>query len=238
MEQVDFWVNEAFTEKLRNLYNVPFAKTDNGYVFAYWVYDMNNTEESQRRISECEGGKEAGEFFERTIELLKEIIISEDDYIGWKIHRKNAGGVLKYHKIMKDLSMNLIIQVMKDYDVDKVKNFDHKTESDWYHTKSDSSSDVTKYVLNRQNPFADVSIKSQQFFYKTADGGTETLFFNTNNIVEKIEKNGKNMFTMRPGFSVTKEHGVVQKPMQKITFSNSITEPIVSNENHIYVHID
>ena len=46
------------------------------------------------------------------------------------------------------------------------------------------------------------------------------------------------MLTMRPGFSVTKEHGVVQKPIQKVTFANSVTEPIVGDEDHIYIHID
>ena len=92
--------------------------------------------------------------------------------------------------------------------------------------------------MNRNNPFADVTIKSQQFFYKAGDGTTETLFFDTNNIVEKTDRNGKDMFSMRPGFIVTKEHGVTQKSMQKVTFANSVTEPIVNDEDHIYIHID
>ncbi len=70
------------------------------------------------------------------------------------------------------------------------------------------------------------------------DGGTETLFFNTNNIMERTERNGRDMFSMRPGFLVTKEHGVVQKAVQKVTFANSIAEPITIDEDHIYIHID
>ena len=153
------------------------------------------------------------------------------------MHKKDAGGVAQYHKVIHELSVGLFMLNISTNPYD-VKKSGHWTESDLYGTQENDVSGVDKMILNKDNPFADVTIKSQQFFYKASDGSTETLFFNTNNIVEKVDKNGKDMFTMRPGFSVTKEHGVVQRPMQRVTFANSITEPVVGDEDHIYIHID
>ena len=222
---------------LAGLRKIPFAKTADGYRFAYWVYDLNDSEEKQAALLESNNGEKASELLQAAKKALEEIVISEEDYLAWTVHKKEAGGITKYHKVIHELSVSLMMLAV-NMTAENIKNAAHKTETDMYVVKQKQKSDNEKHVLNRSNPFADVTIKSQQFFYKASDGSTETLFFNTNNIVEKVDRNGRDMLTMRPGFSVTKEHGVVQKPMQKVTFANSVTEPIVGDEDHIYIHID
>lgn len=237
MNKAEFNVPEEHIAMLTDLRKIPFAKTDDGYRFAYWVYDLNDSEEKNSALAESENGKAAAELLAKAKEELAAIVVTEDDYLSWSVHKKESGGITQYHKVIHDLSMGLLMLAI-NMTVEKVEKENHKTEDMFYSVLRTQSTDATKQVLNRNNPFADVTIKSQQFFYKANDGSTETLFFNTNNIVEKTDKNGKDMLTMRPGFSVTKEHGVMQKPMQKVTFANSVTEPIVGDEDHIYIHID
>lgn len=237
MDKLIFQMPTEHSQLLIDLHAVPFAKTEDGYRFAHWIYDLNNTEEKQENLLESKNGKKAAEFSEKALADLRYIVVSEDDYLSWTVHKKDAGGIARYHKVMQDLTLNLLLLAI-DCTTDGIVKEAHNPEKVFYTVQYSELSDGTKQVLNRNNPFADVTIKSQQFFYKAADGATETLFFNTNNIVEKMEKNGRDMLTMRPGFTVTKEHGVVQRPMQKVTFSNSLTEPIVGDEDHIYIHID
>lgn len=232
-----FYAPAEHVEMLASIRKIPFAKTDDGYRFATWVYDLNNTDEDIEELRKSQNGKQAIELLEKAKAELESIVITEDDYLDWTVHKKDAGGVAQYHKVVHNLSVGLFMLNI-DTDPSNVKKASHCVESDLFNINKTDASELDKIILNRNNPFADVTIKSQQFFYKTSDGGTETLFFNTDNIVEKVDKSGKDMFAMRPGFSVTKEHGVVQKPIQKVTFSNSITEPIVGDKEHIYIHID
>lgn len=237
MDKVNFCVPDEHIAMLTNLRKIPFAKTDDGYRFAYWVYDLNDSEDKHTALIESEHGREAGELLAKAKTDLEAIVVSEDDYLGWSVHKKEAGGIAQYHKVIHDLSMGLLMLSIT-MTADKIAEENHKTEDMFYTVLRTQSSNASRQILNRNNPFADVTIKSQQFFYKANDGSTETLFFNTNNIIEKTDKNGRDMLTMRPGFSVTKEHGVMQRPMQKVTFANSVTEPIVGDEDHIYIHID
>lgn len=237
MTKMEFATPDEHVSMLTGLRKIPFAKMEDGYRFAYWVYDLNDSEEKQQALLESPNGQRAAELLQEAKAALESIVVDEDDYLAWTVHKKEAGGVLQYHKVIHDLSISLMMLTI-NIDAKTISGNTHWTEDVLYAVKSQQKSNDWKHVLNRSNPFADVTIKSQQFFYKAGDGSTETLFFNTNNIVEKVDKNGRDMLTMRPGFSVTKEHGVAQKPMQKVTFANSITEPVVGDEDHIYIHID
>lgn len=229
---------EEHRDMLNELRKIPFAKTNDGYRFASWVYDLNHNEQEHEELLESPNGKEAAKLLYEAKEKLENIFVSEDDYLSWTVYKKETGGIAQYHKVIHELSITLFMLNI-DCTAEDVEKDEHKTEESLYTmTETQSNNNYTRYILNRNNPFADVTIKSQQFYYKTVEGGTETLFFDTNNIIEKIEKSGRNLLTMRPSFSVTKEHGAVQKPIQKVTFANSITESIVSDEDHIYIHID
>lgn len=238
MDEITFYTPEEYIKMLKDIKGVPFAKTDNGYQFAYWIYDLNDTDENYADLLTSNHGEEAVKLLDEAKEKLKELVITEDDYLQWSVYKKEADTIKQYHKIIHDLSIALIMLVI-DERPEKIKGMSHES-SDVFRVneKKEQNSGNKRKILNRHNPFADVTIKSQQFYYKTESGETETLFFSTNNIVEKVEKNGRSILTMHPGFTVAKEHDVVRQPMQKITFSNSITEPIIDNDDHIYVHID
>lgn len=242
MNKIDIYPPNEHIKALQDLRKIPFAKTEDGYRFAYWIYDLNDTEENRQELEMGDKGEDVVKLIEKAKTELKNIIVTEDDYLGWTVHKKESGGIKQYHEILHNLSIDLILLNIETDPESIIEGestgHPHINVKDFYLYQNGESSTNGKVVLNRNNPFADVTIKSQQFFYKTEAGETETLFFNTNNIVEKVDKNGHDMLTMRPGFTVSKECGVVQRPMQKVTFANSVTEPIVEDEDHIYIHID
>lgn len=237
MDMISFYAPSEHNCILTGLRKIPFAKTDDGYRFAYWVYDLNDSDEKHRELLDSPNGAAAAKLLEKAKADLEAIVVTEDDYLGWTVYKKDAGGIAQYHKVIHGLSIALLMLAI-DVTAESIDAGKHKDEASFYGIQTVNTSNAVKQVLNRHNPFADVTIKGQQFFYKTADGNTETLFFDTNDIVEKTDKNGRDMLAMRPSFSVTKEHGVVRRPMQKVTFSNSMTEPIVGDKDHIYIHID
>lgn len=238
MAEILFCIPDAHVTILHELRKIPFVKEDDGYKFASWVYDLNNNEDKHAQLLDSTNGTQAAALIDNARKELEQIIVSEDDYLAWTVHKKDGGGVAKYHKIMNDLKINLLLLAidMPAEDFDNIT--DYVDESYYYSISQGQTSSETKQVLNRNNPFADITIKSQQFFYKSSEGTTETLFFTTNNIIEKVDKGDENMLVMRPSFSVIKEHGVAKQPMMKVTFSNSMTEPIVADKDHIYIHID
>lgn len=238
MEKLFIYTPDAYTHILHDLQKIPFAKVDDGYRFASWIYELNDTEKKRQEVIESPHGEDAIKLLEKAKADLSEVVVSEDDYLSWTVHKKNAGGVAQYHKIIQGLSDALLLLAIDEGTRSVIETGAHRPEEYFYRVSFASSKDDTKQVLNRNNPFADVTIKSQQFFYKTSDGDTETLFFNTNNVVEKVDRQERVMLTMHPGFSVTKEHGAAKTPMQKVTFASSLTEPIAGDEDHIYIHID
>lgn len=237
MDKRGFYAPDEQVAMLRSMKRTPFAKTEDGYRFAYWVFEMNNNDEAWDVLRHTANGEAAVKLFDDAKAILMSILITEDDYLAWTVHKKEGGGVKAYHKAVQDLEMGLLMLTI-DVNAETIQEAGHMKADMLYAGMSKNVNREMRQILNRNNPFADVTIKSQQYFYKAGDGTTETLFFNTNNIVEKTDRNGKDMFSMRPGFIVTKEHGVAQKSMQKVTFANSVTEPIVNDEDHIYIHID
>lgn len=238
MDTQIFYTPDIYTTMLNHLSKVPFAKMDDGYRFAYWVHDLNVRDEDLQNLAEAPHGDEAKQFLDAAKAELMEIVVSEDDYLAWTAHKKEVGGVTTYHKVMHDLAINLMLLTV-NITADDIEQASHNTEETEYqfYLNNHKSKD-SRRILNHKNPFADVTIKNQQFFYKSSSSEAETLFFSASNVVEKTEKNEKNMFSMRPGFSVVREKGVVQQPIQTVTFSNSMVESIVGDEDHIYIHID
>ena len=236
MTSVYINVPDIHIHQVKALKAVPFAKTDRGYQFADWVYELNKKETDQEMLLSSPHGQAAALLVEKAKEDLKNVVISEEDYAQWAVYRKESASIALYHKILNDLNISLFL-LSVSVNMEDVKNDSHKTERSIYEGYHGSGSSKKKTILNRNNPFADISIKSQQFFYKTEDGSVETLCFDTNSIIEKADRNGKNMFTMRPSFQISKERGIIKKSVQRVTFASSITEPIAEDDTHIYVHI-
>lgn len=236
MTRVTVAVPDIHIQYLKELQATPFAKTDRGYQFANWVYDLNKKDDLQKLL-ESVHGEEVAALIQKAKEDLMKIVITEDEYTQWTLYKKNIGGIALYHKLINDLQIAVFLLAIP-HNIEEIQKTTTFTEKNIYEKSDRNKPQKIKMVLNRNNPFADVSIKSQRFFYKTEDGSTETLCFDTNNIVEKTDKNDRSMFTMRPGFLVSKEHGVMKNSMQKITFSSSITEPLAEDDTHIYIHIN
>ena len=208
-------IPEIQSHQVKALRAVPFAKTDQGYQFADWIYELNKKEGEQKELLASEHGKEAAALIQKAVEDLKAVTVTEDDYAQWTIYKKETGGVILYHEILKNLKVSMFLLAVPENPAAVRQRTDHTKEKDLYGWRRQESS-VAKKILNRNNPFSDISIKSQQFFYKTEDGATETLCFDTNHIVEKADRNGQSLFTMRPSFQVSREHGVVKKSSQKV----------------------
>lgn len=237
MDTTMIYVPNVYKTLVVDIKKIPFVKTEDGYQFADWMCDLRDDEKLEEDLDGISKAEEARKAFEDTKRQLNGLVITEEDYIAWSVHKKEAGGVLQYHKILYDFQIELFLLAI-DTTAEEIIAQPHLTEATLYTGVNQHVAGECRSILNKNNPFADVTIKSQLFFYKTNDGSVDTLFFDTNNVVEKVDKNDQQMITMRPSFSVTKEHGVIRRPSQKVTFANSIAEPIVGDEEHIYIHID
>ena len=118
-----------------------------GYRFASWVYDLNDTEEEREKLQESFRGEQVVELLNEAKTKLEEIVVSEDDYLAWTIHKKEAGGVAQYHRIMHDLSISLLMLNIK-CTADDVADADHVNEDFFYTIRKEESSGTTKQILS------------------------------------------------------------------------------------------
>lgn len=78
-------------------------------------------------------------------------------------------------------------------------------------------------VLNHQNPFADVVIENQSFLYPSKNG-YQTLQFATNSHFGRHESDQGDIYTLTPGFKVSKQESRVN--VTTILANDSVSTPL------------
>lgn len=91
---------------------------------------------------------------------------------------------------------------------------------------NDASNDDKKTkVLNKNNPFADITIENQSFLYPDANGVFQTLNFNVGHTISQIENENSAALIMSPDFKISKSKSR-QSITNTISMDDSITSPI------------
>lgn len=88
-------------------------------------------------------------------------------------------------------------------------------------------------VLNRNNPFADVSIESQQYLYADENGHYNTLEFATGYSIQEREHGEETALVMQPGFKVRRTNSRLGLSNHGITFDDTISTPTVQDNGDV-----
>lgn len=259
-------VSLPIPEIIENAYielkNTPFYKIESGYAFA--SHTLQNEDQPTNVQKLLDGMDDAyyipiledvQALFRNAIETLSTIIIAEDDLTVWVSFRKERGAISEYHNTLEHIYQDLIVLffesdiIGEDERADSI-SIDENKLSVYYKQgymnlvildKSIKKTEHTAkdFVLNHRNPFADVSIKDQQFLYASDYQQFEALSLNTSQTLTKIQKDEDHAYlALQPGFKIKKLKSIDQRQKQTVTFDNTLTTEIAQQDDNIYIYVD
>ena len=104
----------------------------------------------------------------------------------------------------KDIREDVKIELLEIVDTCEEQYNTNRRGSSNPLNNSEKSPANTRLVLHRDNPFADVSIETQQFLYPDDTGQFQTLSFKTGHTLSKQERDDKEFLVLQPGFKVSR----------------------------------
>ena len=97
----------------------------------------------------------------------------------------------------------------------------------------------TNVVLNHRNPFADISIKEQQFLYGSDYGQFEVLGLSTNHTLTMVPKTTEqSCMVLQPGFKIRKMRDLEESGQNTVLFDDTLSTEVTQSDNNVYVYID
>lgn len=96
---------------------------------------------------------------------------------------------------------------------------------DVYYDRYYANAPQVDVVLNKQNPFSDVTIKNQTYLCPGDDGHLAALSFKTGYTMTKVQGDASAL-ALLPDFKITKNQDLNQVSQATITFSDEISTPI------------
>lgn len=207
--------------------------------------------------------KEYLKFFNESISKLENIVISQEEYESWLFNQDESKTIKHYkdvvHGIHGELNRLAYIEMIGDYfpeveesqAFDKVLSYrdqishgeqtssllvdlDETTDSDY----ASNNRSGGKRVLNKNNPFADVSIEDQKFLYATDGGSFKVLELNTSYTLTRIQKDDvKSFLALQPGFKIRISSNLAGENASDIVFDDTLTTEIAQDDK-VYVYLD
>ena len=93
-------------------------------------------------------------------------------------------------------------------------------------------------VLNHRNPFADISIKEQQFLFGSDYGQFEALGLATNHTLTMVPKTTEqSSLILQPGFKIRKMKDLERSKENLVLFDDTLSTEVAQSDNNIYVYI-
>lgn len=135
-------------------------------------------------------------------ELLS-IRIPKAEITNYLKSKEKSDNIEHYKDIREDVKIELLEIVDTCEEHEEQYNHNWRGASTPF-TNFQKSSANTRLVLHRDNPFADVSIETQQFLYPDDTGQFQTLSFKTGHTLSKQERDDKEFLVLQPGFKVSR----------------------------------
>lgn len=201
--------------------------------------------------------------FRDVIGELSRIKVSDEALTAWVTFQKKQDGVLKYHQALERLREEIALITFEfSVKAQDAKSPVPKTETEgelehavmecqywgekvcftdrlsvWEKSREEeASSDI---VLNHNNPFADISIKEQQFIYGSIMGQFETLHLSTSLSLTKVPKDTERSYmVLQPGFKIKKAKTIGENKKQSVLFDDTLTTEIAQKDNNVYVYLN
>ena len=133
--------------------------------------------------------------------------------------RKSTEGpnIRKYRALKTKLKYAMI--PFAHFDDRTIDNDDYQTLDSANNTSTSGQKNI---ILNRHNPFSDITIQNQEFIYPDTSGKFQTLQFNVGYTMAKIDNETTASVVLQPDFKITKSNERDQV-VNTITMDNSIT---------------
>lgn len=135
-------------------------------------------------------------------ELLS-IRIPKAEITNYLKSKEKSDNIEHYKDIREDVKIELLEIVDTCEEHEEQYNYNRRDASTPFNNFQKSSAN-TRLVLHRDNPFADVSIETQQFLYPDDTGQFQTLSFKTGHTLSKQERDDKEFLVLQPGFKVSR----------------------------------
>ena len=117
--------------------------------------------------------------------------------------------------------------------IDLKKEYE-RIEENKGHTSADNNT-----VLNHQNPFADISIKEQQFLFGSDYGQFEALGLATNHTLTMMPKTTEqSCLVLQPGFKIRKTKDLEDSRENLVLFDDTLSTEVAQSDDNIYVYIE
>lgn len=216
---------------------------------------QDNRDEGLYTDVEHDDMSESYQIMTDALDQLDAISIPQPDFEAWVLQRIKSDDMLRYVEILDDLLAQLLLVAYK-YGGWQVTENSFEAEG-WmdsfyldgrrtmiidYRLREDDSESVAKssdYVLNRKNPFADVSIKNQRFIYASDYERFNALELRTSRKVTKMDKDEDRSFvTLQPGFNIRNSPKVEGGAKSNIRFDDTLTSEITQDDNKTYIYLD
>lgn len=172
---------------LNKLKQIPFIETDDGY----FTPDQQKLEPIFEEIAEDH------ENYEDVRDQLYELKFTEEELEG----HMSLGQPLKAYSDWRELFDEYILNELYESNTKREQEDEYEYRNG--SPKPQETSTNGRVILNKRNPFADVSIQTQSFLYPGTKG-FETLAFATNRHLIRKETEDGIFYAVVPGFKVTK----------------------------------
>lgn len=225
-----YWgCKESVTEGLRNLFLILIEDLS-----AITVSDEDLT--AWMTFKKSQGGVEEYQRLLRTV--LEQIILFElQEEI---LPKKDATSPLIQEMTQQEreeLSPNTAGYAYLRYQGSYHKTYD--MAEIWQKTETGETA-YEDVVLNHRNPFADISIKEQQFIYGSVMGQFEMLGLTTSHTLTQVAKDTDHSYlALQPGFKIHRSRKLSDMgKSQPVVFDNTLTTEITESDDNIYVYIE
>lgn len=256
MQSLNIEFPNTVIEAYKQLSSIPYYKVDEStYAFASHIItnkDSTKNDTYLQYLLESNMYPNAKKIFQEAIDTLSHNTIQASDLSTWTTYHRAKGTVLTYqsilasvyHKLLADEMNNTIHQIMESCsDEDANDEFIADVLDDIVHVMPDTQQTDTgnadNVVLNHNNPFADISIRNQQFIYASDSDQFGTLSLNTSHTVTRVQHDEDTSYlVMQPGFKIKTTNSVQTTSPQEVIFDDVLTNEIAQQDDKIYVYIN
>ena len=150
---------------------------------------------------------------------MLELQIPEDDMETYLRSNDERASIRHYKDIKNKLRYALVEQ-------NESNNPNYGDLAEFKSNASQRQSNTKRKVLNKNNPFADITITNQQFLYRDGEE-YKTLAFTTGHTLTKLSVNDTEILALQPGFKITKTNERLRVfDEAEITMDDTITTPL------------
>ena len=199
------------------------------------------------------------ELIQKAIDELSGLVISDEVLTTYITFHKRKEGILTYYQIFERLQESLILLTFEKATLGSSIDYQFSEDCEsglswtcadqyqycldnqklWEQATAQTHAYIEEKVLNRNNPFADITIKSQRFIYGSNMGQFDALGLTTSRTITAIPKTTETSYIVsQPGFKIKRLKSLDEQSTTDMLFDNTLTTELIQDDENIYVYIE